>query len=284
MPKNISPLPNKVLSSEQEKLLQKLGQLQIGVLVWGAALALQIGHRKSYDLDFLTHSAVDNQTVTKIQQALGDYQLSQRLQSDTQYTAFADEIKITLFQDSAPLLHPTLDYLDTKIVAVPDIFATKLYILGRRATWRDYCDIAVCLDQGFANLDQGIAEAVQRYQVAERWILEPLTYFADVEMMPVEWTGKSYTTEQIKNILIQASSTYVNKLFYWKQVELEIIVLLNFNQTVIQFCVILPPLLWRTRAFVSDKSRQLIDNKQLATISHVEKRNINFVSPSVLLC
>lgn len=214
MPKTISPLPNQVLSSEQAKLLQKLGQLKIGVLVGGTALALQLGHRKSYDLDFLTHSSVDNHTVTKIQQAISEYQLSQRLQSDTQYTAFADEIKITLFQDTAPLLHPTLEYLGAQIAAVPDIFATKLYILGRRATWRDYCDIAVCLDQGFTKLDRGIAEAVQRYQVAERWILEPLTYFADVEMMPVEWIGKSYTTEQIKNILIQASSNYVNKLLH----------------------------------------------------------------------
>lgn len=205
------PLPKQVISSKQEKLLQKLGQHQIGVLVGGTALALQIGHRKSYDLDFLTHSSVDNQTITKIQQALSEYQLSQRLQTDTQYTAFADEIKITLFQDPAPLMHPTLEYLDTKIAAVPDIFATKLYILGRRATWRDYCDIAVCLDQGFAKLDQGIAEAVQRYQVAERWILEPLTYFADVEMMPIEWIDKSYSTDEIKNILIQASTEFINK-------------------------------------------------------------------------
>jgi len=81
--------------------------------------------------------------------------------------------------------------------------------LGRRATWRDYCDIAVCLDQHKTTLAQGISEAVKRYNVAERWILEPLTYFEDLEMSPIQWISNEYTEDEIKKILKNAAEEYI---------------------------------------------------------------------------
>lgn len=196
------------ISDDQFKLLQLLGKLKVGTLVGGTALALQLGHRRSYDLDFVTNS-FKNSDVDLIKKSMNLYNLQQQLLSDTQYTIFANDIKITLFQDSAPLLYPLVNLEDAQLASPQDIFSTKLYILGRRATWRDYCDIAVTLDQQKISLSQGINEAVSRYQVTERWILEPLTYFEDIEMLPIEWIGREYFEDEIKHILQDAAREYV---------------------------------------------------------------------------
>lgn len=206
----MSQIYNNAVSADQEKILHLLAETKLGVLTGGTALALQIGHRKSYDLDFVTQQEVTSAYVDAIKKKLGPYALTQLLKSDTQYTTLADEIKITLFQDPVKTLHPTVLFNKTELVSVQDIFATKLYILGRRATWRDYCDIAVCLDQNIATLAQGIQEATQRYQVAQRWILEPMTYFDDIEMMPIEWLNKEYADDEIKQILHTEAEKYVS--------------------------------------------------------------------------
>lgn len=195
-----------ILSPEQQKLLNMFGKEDIGVLVGGTALALQLGHRKSYDLDFATEHEVTEIKVAQIQKLLSAYAIEQRLQTATQYTAVAGEVKITLFQDTAEFLHPSIVFGHAQLASIQDIFSTKLFILGKRATWRDYCDIAVCLDQKKVEFTQGVKEAMERYHVVERWILEPMTYFADLEVSPIEWIGKQYTVQEIQHILVDAVS------------------------------------------------------------------------------
>lgn len=206
----MSQLHVNTISDEQKALLEKIGQLQLGTLVGGTALALQIGHRKSYDLDFVTQETINPDMVSKIAATLSQHNLSQRLSTNTQYTAFADQVKITLFQDPAVFLYPLKEFAAFNLAAVPDIFSSKLYVMGRRATWRDYVDVAVCLDQGVCNLKQGIAEAVQRYQISQRWILDPLSYFEDLEMTPIEWGEVKYSDDQIKQILVEEIKAYLS--------------------------------------------------------------------------
>lgn len=197
------------VSEEQLHLLRLIDSLDVGTLVGGTALSLQIGHRKSYDLDFVTDTFT-HQKVAKIQSHLGHYQLKQLLLNDTQYTAYVQDVKITLFLDTAPFLHGFYKSDGFRLVSAQDIFSTKLFILGKRATWRDYCDIAILIEKEKFSLKQGITEATQRYSVAERWVLEPLTYFNDVEMLPVEWIGKQYSEDEIQAILRNATEEYLN--------------------------------------------------------------------------
>ena len=42
------------ISPEQFQLLNEISSIEVGLLVGGTALSLQIGHRRSYDLDFMT--------------------------------------------------------------------------------------------------------------------------------------------------------------------------------------------------------------------------------------
>jgi predicted nucleotidyltransferase component of viral defense system len=205
----MSSLHFNTISSIQRELLEALGQLTFGTLVGGTALSLQINHRKSYDLDFAVQDKISDKMLKDIKKVLHKYNLSQRLSSDTQYTAFADEMKITFFQDIAPLMHSIQEFDKFNLASPKDIFSSKLYVMGRRATWRDYVDVAVCLDKNINSLQGGIEEATKRYKVSQRWILDPLSYFDDLEITPIEWSEKEYTDDQIKQIIIKNIEEYL---------------------------------------------------------------------------
>ncbi|PIX82005.1 MAG: hypothetical protein COZ34_00320 [Candidatus Pacebacteria bacterium CG_4_10_14_3_um_filter_34_15] len=199
----------KTVSSAQRDLLERLGRLEFGTLVGGTALALQIGHRRSYDLDFVTKEAISDEMMRRIKSEVSEYNLSQRLFSPTQFTAFVGNVKITYFQDIASLLHPVHKLGMFNLASIGDIFSSKLYIMGRRATWRDYVDVAVCLDQGACSLEKRLPEATTRYQVSSRWILDPLSYFDDLELTPIEWGEKEYSDDQIKQIITKNVRDYL---------------------------------------------------------------------------
>lgn len=207
----MSELFLETISKQHQQLLKKLGAIQGLTLVGGTALALQLGHRKSFDLDFITTSPVTQSLVSEIQQHAQAADVKQRLLSDTQYTAVFDGIHVTCFQETEPFFHPVVSGLGCRLAAMPDIFSTKLYILGRRATWRDYVDIALCLEKAQMNLGSGIDEAIRRYAIAKKWILEPLGYFDDVEMTPIQWVEKQYSDSEIQHILQRALEEYLKK-------------------------------------------------------------------------
>lgn len=199
------------ISIGQKEVLNLLSSLDFGVLVGGTALALQIGHRKSYDLDFVLEDEISGSQIKEIHQLLKSYNTEQLLLNETQYTFLADGIKVTFFQDEGKYLHNPALMEGAKIASIQDIFSSKLYILGRRATWRDYCDIAFCLDNNLVKLESGIRESCLRYKIAERWILEPLTFFSDLNTMPIEWLSKSYSDQDVKNILVKQAKSYSEK-------------------------------------------------------------------------
>ena len=182
------------------EFLERLQSLHELTLIGGTALSLQLGHRKSFDLDFVVTTTITNSLVQQVLQALHATSVIQRMQNDDQWTAVCDGISITVFTDTAPFLHPVI--VEKKLGNIADkhdIFSTKLFVLGRRAAWRDYVDIATCIRHGGTALKQGIQEAVQRYHIADRWILEPLTYFNDLEKVPVEWVRYEMTDIEVQN-------------------------------------------------------------------------------------
>lgn len=207
----MSALRFETISEEQRNLLTELSNLDLGALVGGTGLSLQIGHRRSYDLDFVTTKALGEPLLAAVGQKLASYELTQRLQTETQYTAFANNVKITYFQDTAPFKHQIVKDGSIKIANIADIFSTKLFVIGKRATWRDYADIAVCLETNLVTLEQGMSEATERYKVSDRWILDPLTYFDDLEIIPIEWVDKSYSEKEIQTIIVSHVEKYLNK-------------------------------------------------------------------------
>ena len=61
-----------------------------------------------------------------------------------------------------------------------------------------------CLKKKIVSLESGIQEAMTRYSVVQKWILEPLTYFNDIEVVPVEWLNDNeLTQEEVKTLILK---------------------------------------------------------------------------------
>ncbi len=208
----MSKISKTVISPQHHELLRQFLSFSNLTLVGGTALALQIGHRASYDLDFVTSGPISEQLVSEILQTVKPKKVIQRLQSDRQYTAFFDDIKITVFQDESEFLHPRFSFDGLNLGSVKDIFATKLFILGKRSEWRDYVDIAFCLKHNYADLGTGLRESMKRYNVSEKWILEPMTYFDDLQVVPVEWLRESMPEDEVKETLVKKVKEYLRTL------------------------------------------------------------------------
>ena len=200
------------ITPQHEKLMDQLSNLfDRQLLIGGTGLALQIGHRKSEDLDYVVFKSIPADITTRLKHLTPGSTWQHRLQNDQQYTGFCDGLKITFFHDPVEFLHPPIKLGKTLIVAVPDIFSSKLFTIGRRAVWRDYVDIAIILDHELVSLEQGINEAHHRHSVVEKWILEPLTYFADVLEVPIEYIEQQYSRQQIEAIIEREVGVYLDR-------------------------------------------------------------------------
>lgn len=197
------------ISKQHQEILNQLKNINDLILVGGTALALQIGHRRSYDLDCFTETKIEDLQLN-IQKVFQTSDIKQRLLSDNQYTFTINQISVTFFHDS-PLLYSPVNWELIKLASIRDIFSSKLFVLGKRATWRDYVDIACLLKSKKVTLQQGIQDSTKRYKITQKWILEPLTYFKDITMAPIEWLGESMTDDSIIEYLIQQTKKYLKE-------------------------------------------------------------------------
>lgn len=105
----------------------------------GTAIALQLGHRLSADLDFFTSSQFnENQWEEKLKKELG-FKL---IQKDWQtLTGSAKGVKLSLFGYKYKLLQKPLKFYNTLIASLPDLATMKLETIISRGAKRDFLDI-----------------------------------------------------------------------------------------------------------------------------------------------
>lgn len=121
--------------------------MQKFTLVGGTALALQLGHRQSEDLDFLFDGEKIPATSIKrsIAKQFPDYRLL-REERDYQLDFLINQVKVTFFSTGAVLIpfvvkdfsqkYQNLNIAGTEIIAV-----LKMATLAQRNTIRDYYDL-----------------------------------------------------------------------------------------------------------------------------------------------
>lgn len=109
-------------------------------LVGGTAIALQIGHRKSIDIDLFCNEQVNKQSiVASIQQNFADTECF-----TTSYciNARIKDVKIDIYdQWSIPFVKPILTEDGIRISALEDLAAFKLTAFTERREKKDYIDL-----------------------------------------------------------------------------------------------------------------------------------------------
>lgn len=193
--------PNwEVIEKPQRKALESLREFtRYGVLGGGTALALQLGHRKSVDLDFFLPKQPSLQLVAKIQRFYQNIETIVRTGDEFSFIS-PYQVKITfLFYPYKPL-YKTIETPDVSLFSWKDIALDKAYTIGRRQEWRDYVDVYYCIQKGFS-LQKLIQESEKKFgdSFSSKLFLSQLIYLDDLaESESVEFIGEAVTPKKVR--------------------------------------------------------------------------------------
>ena len=189
-------------AQKQLALLVETGLIDDAYLAGGTALALQLGHRISCDLDFFTATEFDrNEVLQKL--AKVNFKLEQ--ESWGTVLGRLGKTKFSLFIYQYPLICKTLKYRNVAIASLEDLAAMKISAISSRGTKRDFTDLYYLKDEftlqemigfydkKFKNLDTNKAH-----------LLKSLCYFNDADSDPEpNMLTDDYFWEQIKQFFNQ---------------------------------------------------------------------------------
>ena len=179
-------LHTKTVDTKTLVLIQELMNkvyLQNFYLVRGTALALQIGHRTSTDIDLFSHIKFDkDEAIENIKSDYGELEMSSNLLGIFTYI---NEIKTDIVHHPYKHLEPLIEIDGIRMVSKRDIASMKLSAITRRAKKRDFVDIYKLLDE--ITLPQMIDDFIEKYgDNGNAYIIRSLMYFdkADEDFVP----------------------------------------------------------------------------------------------------
>lgn len=195
---------SEVLTERTKNTLALLGKeknLKNAYLAGGSALALHLGHRLSFDLDFFTEIKFDRKIVIQQLESLG---LAVEREAWGTILGKLGDIKFSLFYYKYPLVDKTLDFCGINIASIKDIAAMKIDAISSRGTKRDFTDIYFIIKNNLS-LSELLKFYDQKYRKLEgnRYhIIKSLQYFADAdkEEDPKMLVG-DYSWGEVKKVL-----------------------------------------------------------------------------------
>lgn len=163
-------------------------------LAGGTALALQIGHRISVDLDFFTQSEFDEKALSAKLSGIPKF----KQDGTARWTIWGKigQTKFSMFYYKYPLIDKTETFEGVQLASLSDIAAMKIHALEDRGTRRDFVDVFFLAKK--YSLEKMLEFYQKKYALLDDHlysILRSLDYFDDAEresQMPnmlvnIEW-------------------------------------------------------------------------------------------------
>lgn len=189
------------IESEQKKVFTRLREFEPFYLAGGTALAMQIGHRISADFDLFYPSTLPKNLLEKIERTFRGQKIKVIVNSGGQLTVLIDGVQVTFLEYPFPVIQDFVNHEGLKMLSVEEIGATKAYVIGRRATFKDYVDLFFILKGGYGTLEKIVTLAEKKYQdrFSKRLFLEQLVYMEDVPPMEIRFLKEHTAKEEIEN-------------------------------------------------------------------------------------
>ena len=206
------------LTTNIEAIIEQVAQLECikpYILCGGTALAIQKGHRKSEDLDFMmwrisktekpevNWNAIERDLKEKIGEIENFYMLG-----FDQVEFVVKGVKFSFFvsDNLSPVTAPT-EYLgNIRLADIESIMAMKMEVMLRRMKFRDYYDIYCMLQEGYS-IQKGIEKALNlsRHRLSSKNIIAMLLggqFIPDNNFATLE-PKYDVTKEQIREYIMQ---------------------------------------------------------------------------------
>ena len=174
-------------------------------LVGGTALALQIGHRRSIDLDLFGTLTADEFEISNRLAKLGSVTVLRK--SENINIFLIEGIKVDIVNYPYKWLAKPLVESNMVIAAMKDIAAMKLAAITGRGTKKDFIDLFFLLKH--YNLKELLDFYIQKYDDGSAFlVLKSLSYFEDAESDENPMMLKSENWELIKEFIKNTLDNY----------------------------------------------------------------------------
>lgn len=187
------------------KKLMTLSSLGNMNLVGGTALALQLGHRISIDLDLFGEELPDReQFLNELNEAANP------LSSQDYFFAFEVRgVKVDVLRFPYPLIRPVIETEGIRMASLEDIAAMKIIAVANRGSKKDFFDIAVLL-QHFSMHEMLEFHKEKTKKELPFYVLKSLCFFDDAEhdfdpemMIDLSWDGvKSAVRKAVEEVYL----------------------------------------------------------------------------------
>lgn len=206
------------LTTNIEAIIEQVAQLECikpYILCGGTALAIQIGHRKSEDLDFMMWriSKTEKPEVNwnaierELKEKIGEIENFNMLGFD-QVEFVVKGVKFSFFvSDNLSPVTARTEYLgNIRLADIESIMAMKMEVMLRRMKFRDYYDIYCMLQEGYS-IHNGIEKALNlsRHRLSSKNIIAMLLggqFVPDNNFATLE-PKYDVTKEQIREYIMQ---------------------------------------------------------------------------------
>ncbi len=207
-----------VLSKNAKNSLELLGKsklLDSAYLAGGTALALQLGHRYSYDLDFFTPKRFNERIlVQRMAKLSSNFELEKKAQGTI--LGYLGKTRFSLFFYEYPLLFKPHKFLGVNVADIRDIAAMKIAAIADRGTKRDFIDLYFIVNKvRVITLEESLQLYDKKFRALSQnkiHILKSLVYFEDAEQDKLPKMIKPIRWAKIKEFFIEEQKKITKKL------------------------------------------------------------------------
>jgi len=210
---DVLPTHEEVLGAAAIEVFERMGEqreLALFYLAGGTGVALQLGHRRSIDLDLFTERPWSFDRVRPALSVVGQTVVD-RAEPGT-FIGTVGGVRVSLFYYEAPLLaEPIPTRFGIPVASLIDLACMKLIAVSQRGSRKDFVDLYYLGDHGIAVRD--IVKALARKYPSTEYnpvhLLRSLAYFEDAEaepdpvmLVPYSWDRvRRYALEQSQELL-----------------------------------------------------------------------------------
>lgn len=210
--KSIQMLHYETIEPDTLELLKRLQSqpcLKSTRLVGGTALALQLGHRKSVDLDLFGTIECD---AEELKEAISSCGATIALKESANIHIYSvDGIKVDIVNYKYPWLDDAIAEDGVVLAKLPDIASMKVNAIIGRGTRKDFVDLANLMKH--YSLSQILNFYFRKYPEASMFLAaKSMAYFADAENDPMPYMFTKDTWDDIKTYISKQYEAYGESL------------------------------------------------------------------------
>ena len=202
----------KVINAKTKRVLESLDKIEAiknFYLAGGTALALQLGHRKSIDLDLFSRKDFSTGELKTILSQIG--KLKVYSEEERTLNASINGVKISFLGYKYKMLFPLVEYgKNLKLANIRDIACMKIDAISSRGNKKDFIDFYFLLKE--YSLKEILGFFDKKYsgiKYSQLHILKSLIYFQDAEEDPMPLMFESIDWNEVKKELRKGVKEFI---------------------------------------------------------------------------